>query len=175
MAKNEQFTSPAGTAVYPYLTRADFEYEPEGVFKTKLRMSEADASDLIKTIGEVANTEFGAKAKTARMPFTKVEDTGEVEFLIKSRFKPKVVDSKGKLIPEDEVPAIFGGSRLRVAGTIAPYNRSGNTGVSLRLAGVQIVELSEGSGSAGMNFGAVEGGFVAANDNAEETEAAYNF
>lgn len=175
MAQKINFTTPKGTAAYPYITRADFEYNVEGIYKTKLKVSAAEAAPLMKTIEDAAANEFGAKAKTARMPFNKLDDTGEVEFTTKSKFKPKVVDSTGKLIPENDVPPIYGGSVLKVAGTVYCYNAGGNIGVSLQLGGVQIIELSDG-GASSISFAAEEGGYVAANDNAEPTEgAAYNF
>jgi len=109
------------------------------------------------------------------MPFKKDEDTGDLIIVTKSKFKPKFVDSAGQMISENNVPPIFGGSTLKVAGTMYPYQAGGNVGVSLQLAGVQIIELSEGS-NGGVSFAAEEGGFVAANDNAEEADGvAYNF
>ena len=177
MAQKKTFSTAKGTAAYPYLNKADFQYDAEGIYKTKIVMSEADAGSLMKTINEAANDEFGAKAKTARMPFKKLEDTGEVEFTTKSKFKPKVMDSTGKLIPEHEVPAIYGGSTIKCAGTIYPYNAGGNIGVSLQLGGVQLIQLSDG-GNSSISFAAEPDGFVAAeNDNAAPASdgAAYNF
>ena len=80
------------------------------------------------------------------------------------------------MISENNVPPIYGGSTLKLAGTIYPYTAGGNNGVSLQLAGVQIIELSEGSGG-NFAFENEGDGFVAANDNEEpEGEAAsYNF
>ena len=50
----------------------------------------------------------------------------------------------------------------------------------MQLGAVQLVKLSENSNTAGIQFAAVEGGYVAAasNDNAapaEEAEGSYNF
>ena len=49
----------------------------------------------------------------------------------------------------------------------------------MQLGAVQLVKLSESSNTAGIQFAAVEGGYVvAANDNAapaEEAEGSYNF
>lgn len=177
MAQKITFSTPKGTAAYPYITRADFEYNAEGIYKTKIKMPEADAAPLMKLISDTANQEFGAKAKQARMPFKKLDDTGEVEFSTKSKFKPAIVDSTGKTIPEGAAPTIYGGSIIKCAGTVYPYNAGGNMGVSLQLAGVQIIELAESSSS--VSFEAEEGGFVAAtaaNDNEPQQDgAAYNF
>tara|TARA_B100001057_G_scaffold35947_1_gene32525 strand:+ start:7054 stop:7593 length:540 start_codon:yes stop_codon:yes gene_type:complete len=176
--KKITFSTPRGVAAYPYITRADFEYNAEGIFKTKIKMSEADAAPLMTLIKETADQEFGAKAKQARMPFAKSDDTGQIEFTTKSKFKPLIVDSTGKTIPEGSAPTIYGGSIIKCQGTLYCYNAGGNLGVSLQLAGVQIVELAEGNNS--VSFEPEEGGFVAAaaNDNSEVQSgdgAAYNF
>ena len=177
MAQKITFSTPRGIAAYPYLSKPDFEYNPEGVYKTKLKMSAKDAAPLISSIEQAAADEFGSKAKTARMPFKKLDDTDEVEFATKSKFKPKVVDSTGKAIPDTAIPPIYGGSVIKAAGTIYPYNQNGNVGISLQLGGVQIIELAESMGASQVSFEAEEGGFVAANDNgAEATDgASYNF
>jgi len=176
MAQKITFSTPKGTAVYPYITRADFEYNAEGIYKTKIKMPEADAAPLMKTITEAAKEAFGDKVKAARMPFTRHEDTKEVEFTTKSKFKPTVVDATGKVIADHVVPPIYGGSTIKVAGTVYCYNAGGNIGVSLQLSDVQLVELSKGN-DVKVSFGVEEGGFVAANDNeAEEADgASYNF
>ena len=171
------FVTPKGVAAYPYISKADYQYNAEGVFKTKLRVEEADAAELIQTIEAVANDNFGSKAKAAKLPWKKDPETGMIEFAVKSKFKPKVVDSGGKPIPETSTPAIYGGSTLKIAGVVFPYNAGGNIGVSLQMGGVQIVELAEASGGS-FDFGVEEGGFThneAANDNEASNGEAYNF
>lgn len=172
------FTTPKGVASYPYITRADFEFNPEGVYRTKLKVSADEAAPLMKAIEQAAADEFGTKAKTARMPFKKLDDTGEIEFTTKSKFKPSVADSAGKVIPENAVPAIYGGSKIKAAGTIYPYNQNGQVGISLQLGGVQIIELAQSQAAASVSFAPEEGGYVAAdNDNTEQSGdgASYNF
>ena len=71
------------------------------------------------------------------------------------------------------MPVVYGGSEARLAGNIQAYNAQGNKGVTLQLAAVQVISLAERQG--GPDFGAVEGGFVASNDNAGAGEASYNF
>ena len=177
MAQKITFKTPKGTAAYPYITRADFEYNVEGIYKTKIKMPETDAAPLMKVITDAANDEFGAKAQGARMPFNKLEDTNEVEFTTKSKFKPAVHDADGTTIPEANVPAIYGGSTIKCAGTVYCYNAGGNIGVSLQLTDVQLVELAKTGGS--VSFEAEAGGYVQAaeNDNTVPAEggASYNF
>jgi hypothetical protein len=163
--KKLTFSTAKGIAMYPWLNKADFQFDSNGQFKVNLKLDKADAADLIKAVQEAANNEFGTKeAQNVRLPFKTDEDTGQLIIVTKSKFRPKIMDSQGNLISENNVPPIYGGSTLKLAGTIYPYVAGGNKGVSLQLAGVQIVELSQGETSS-VSFAAEEGGFVAANDN----------
>ncbi len=160
------FTTPKGTAMYPWLNKADYQYHSEGQYKVQLRVANDDAKPLMADIEATAKEAFGeADGKSARMPWKKDAEAGEVIFSCKSKFKPKMVDSTGALIQAPGEPAIYGGSTLKLAGTMYPYNAGGGKGISLQLAGVQIIDLSDGSGAATVSFEAEEGGFVAANDN----------
>lgn len=176
--KKLTFTTPKGTAVYPWLNKADYQFDSNGQFKVSLRVANDDAKPLVEIAKKAAQEAFGDKAKNARLPFKKDEDTGDTLIIAKSKFKPKFMDTTGALINERDVPQIFGGSTLKLAGTIYCYSAGGNNGVSLQLGGVQIIDLSEGS-NGGISFDAEDGGFVAANDNpGEETgdgEQSYNF
>ena len=177
--KKMTFSTHKGVAMYPWLNKADFQFDSNGQFKVNLRVPKDQAKELLDAINTAAQDEFGtAKAKTARVPYKTDEDTGELILVTKSKFKPKFMDSTGQLISENNVPPIYGGSVLKLAGTIYPYTAGGNNGVSLQLAGVQIIELSEGSQSS-FSFEKEEGGFVAANDNSPEASdeggQAYNF
>ena len=78
---------------------------------------------------------FGSEASKARMPYKQDAETGEIVFTCKSKFKPKLVDSTGALISGPNEPAIYGGSTLKLAGTMYPYNAGGGIGISLQLAG----------------------------------------
>lgn len=185
MAQNNKkmtFRTTKGIAMYPWLNRADFQFDSNGQFKVNLRVSQDDGKAIVEAAKAAAQEAFGAKAKSARMPFKTDEDTGELIIVTKSKFKPKFMDSTGQLISENNVPPIYGGSTLKLAGTMYPYTAGGNSGVSLQLAGVQIIELSEGS-NGGISFEAEENGFVADNDNpsndnvapTSEGETSYNF
>ena len=172
-AMKKTFTTYKGVAVYPHLNKPDFAFNSDGVFSTKLRVPADQAQQMIKDIQAVAQDEFGSAAKTARMPFTTDEATGEIIFLAKSRFKPKFSDSTGQMIAESSVPQVYGGSVIKMAGTLYAWNAGGNKGVSLQLAGVQVITLADPVGS--FAFEAEEGGFVAdeapSNDNHEGADA----
>ncbi len=173
--KKLTFKTGKGVAMYPWLNKADYQFDSAGQFKVNLRVSKADAKALQDTAKQAANDAFGDKAKNARLPFKTDEETGDIIIVTKSKFKPKFMDSTGALISENNVPPIYGGSTLKLAGTMYPYSAGGNVGVSLQLAGVQIIELSAGS-DGGISFEAEEDGFVtASNDNADEMNEAANF
>jgi hypothetical protein len=73
------------------------------------------------------------------------------------------------MISEHSIPEVYGGSVLKMAGTVYPYNAGGNKGVSLQLGGVQVISLADPVGS--FAFEAEDGGFVAddaSNDNNNE-------
>lgn len=170
--KRNVFTSPKGIAAYAYLNKPDTAFNQAGVYKTKLKISNDNAEPLMNSIKEAAKAEFGSKATNARMPFEIDEDTGEVTFTVKSNYKPKFADTKGKLISEGSVPDIFSGSTLKVQGNIHPYNNNG-MGISLQMFAVQIIELQERTMNA---FEEEEGSFIASNDNAPQAEGEdYNF
>ena len=182
--KKMNFSTGSGIAQYPWLTKPDYAFDSNGQYKVNLKVPAKDAKDLMDEIKTIAKNEFGDKASSARMPWKTDAETGEIVIITKSKFKPKIVDSAGHMIRDDQTPPIYGGSTLKLAGTIYPYKQGGNVGVSLQLAGVQIIDLvSEAQGGGSVNFAPVDGGFVAANDNpandndeAEEaSEGSYNF
>jgi len=168
--KRVTFNTPKGVAMYPWLNRPDTQFDAGGQFKVNLRMPANDAKPLMDEIRDAAKTAFGDKSTKARMPYKTDADTGDIIFTMKSKFSPKAFDTTGALISPNNLPQIYGGSVLKASGNIYPYTAGGSTGVSLQLAGVQIVELSEGNNSS-ISFAAEEGSFVAAND-AENGSAA---
>jgi hypothetical protein len=184
-AKKAIFKTPVGVAQYPWLNSPDTQFDTAGQYKVNLRLSPEDAKPLMEEVREAAKAAFGEKAKSATMPFVQDADTGEYIFKTKSRYQPKACDSTGKVIPTGQLPQIFGGSEMSLAGTLFPYQAGGRHGISMQLGAVQLVKLSESSNTAGIQFAAVEGGYVAAasndnavNDNAaptEEAEGSYNF
>ena len=168
--QKQTFTTSKGVAVYPHLNKPDFAFNADGVYSTKLRMSPKDASELVEAVKAAANDEFGKAANTARLPYTVDQETGDLIFIAKSKFAPKMVDSTGHLIADVSKPQVYGGSVIKMAGTIYPYSAGGNKGVSLQLAGVQLVSLADPVGSS-FAFGEEDGGFVAGNDNAATAPA----
>ena len=181
MANNNKkkmlFTTPKGTAMYPWLTRPDTQFHPDGQYKVNVRMSKEDAQQMLDDIREAANDAFGDKAKNANMPWKTDTDTGEIVLITKSKFAPRLVDSSGQVIPDAKAPQVNSGSTIKAAGTMYPYNAGGKIGISLQLAGVQIIELAK-RGDGDMGFGNEGDGFISANDNSSDGgngDASYNF
>lgn len=184
-SQKQTFTTSKGVAVYPHLNKPDFAFNTDGVYSTKLRVPAKDATELVEAVKKAAEGEFGKEAKAARMPYTVDDETGDLIFIAKSKFAPKMIDSSGHLIADVSKPQVYGGSVIKMAGTVYPYSAGGNKGVSLQLAGVQIVSLADPIGAT-FAFAAEDGGYVAqANDNqaaptndndeGEFTEESYNF
>ena len=158
-SKKPTFMTSRGQAVYPWLNKPDTQFDANGVYKCQLKMKPEDAKELVDKMKAVANDEFGKNVSKAKMPYKKDEETGEIVFTAKSKYQPKFVDTTGQIIPEANVPNIFGGSTLKLSGNIGTYDVGANKGVSLQLGHVQIIDLVEGTGS--NPFGKEEGGFVA--------------
>lgn len=77
---------------------------------------------------------------------------------------PSYFNAYNKQINAKKVPLIRGGSKIVVGGTMSAYyiEASNMVGVSFKLSGVQIVELSQGGATAeSLGFGVQEGGFNA--------------
>jgi len=163
--KKQSFMTPEGTSIYPWINRPDVQFDSDGVYKTQLKMSADEAKPLVERIRKVANDELGSKAAKARMPFKSDDETGDIIFTVKSRYAPKVVDASGQILTGTNIPPIMGGATLKLAGNLSPYDVGGNTGVSMQMSAVQVIELAEGTNADGNPFDKVEGGFVAANDN----------
>jgi hypothetical protein len=160
---NKTFTTPKGTAYYPYISAPDTKFDEQGHYKVNLCLSKEDAkpvTDLIQ--GEIL---AGIKAlkeakpnktiKQAPLPFMDEvdEETGEptgnviIKFKSKAAYKPAVFDAKGSMMPKHN---IYGGSILKVNGSAAFYESpSVGAGVTLRLRAVQVIEYVEGSSGAG--------------------------
>lgn len=157
--KYVKLVTPKGVAKYPWLTKADTKFNPDGVYKTDLLLSSEEAKPLAAKIKDMFAKHF-PKGK-GKMPYFKELDdqekeTGNIVFRFKTKNKPALFDSDGKPLHNINV---FGGSQIKVSATAAPYSAAGNNGITLYLNAVQIIELVSGSGgdSGGFGFTAEEG------------------
>lgn len=182
--------TPAGIAMYPWITRADTKFNPDGDFRTILRIPAEEAAPMIAELEAFYETvkaeeskklAKGKKLKEADMPWTPALDddgneTGEIDFKFKTKAKIEVkkqlidkviplVDAFGKRITDPI--AIYGGSKIRVSFTPKGFNTVVGVGVTLRLEGVQVIDLVSGDSGGDGGFGAYEGGGYSAQE-AEE-------
>jgi hypothetical protein len=159
-----KYVTPAGSAQYPWLQpgRPDTAFDEAGKYKLNLRLSQAEAKDLIALVNASRDDQFAPK-DTVRLPYKSDEETGDISFSISSKFQPKYYDSKGNPIVEAKVPLLYSGSTLRASGMCEGYTSGVNKGIALRLAAIQVIEPVSGSGGSAGDFDAVEG-FTAATD-----------
>tara|TARA_R100000008_G_C3539999_1_gene144229 strand:+ start:311 stop:835 length:525 start_codon:yes stop_codon:yes gene_type:complete len=143
-----------GEALYPHLSIPDTQFNSEGIYQVKLKMSRADADKEMKTINNIISKEIAEEhkkhpgntklTKKAPLPYEILED-GYVVLKFKTKFKPKLFDHTGKnFIPDNKI--IWGGSELKVRYTPVGYNvASTGIGCTLRLVSCQVRKLVEGS------------------------------
>lgn len=186
MAKNESipFVTPWFKARYPKVSEPDTKGKfADGKFKTDGFLDDADYAAVEKTL-VAAGKKFWPDADVVELPlkqfYANAEDKKAKKaegrgFVLKSKYRPAIFDSKKKALPKEL--KIGGGSVIRVASAIFPWSKSekmkvkgadGQTtveettayGVSLRLGDIQVRSLVEhqaqGDGSA---FDEDEGGF----------------
>jgi len=168
-------TTAFGEAQYPHLKKADYMYKSEGVFQVKLTMPKEEAQPDIDAINNVIDKEIikekqknpNKEIKRAPLPYEFMED-GNVKFNFKLRAsgvnkttgktftqKPRVVDHNLDDLPEGT--NVWSGSILRVNYEPIGYNvASTGIGATLRLKGVQIKKLVQGSLGGATGFDKVE-------------------
>ena len=166
-AKLPRYTSPAGIAQYPYLTKPDTKFNPEGEYKCKLEISDPAAVATITSfldeqyaaaVAKAKKDNPGKKIKEGDVPYALNEDTGSVvvNFKLKAKVTPKngdpfeqrpaLFDAKGKPLSSVNVG---GGSKLKIAYEVIPYYTAiAGAGISLRLKAAQIIDLKEFQGGA---------------------------
>ena len=168
-----------GLAYWPHIFTPDTQFNSDGDYSVKFRVSGEDAINLQKKVDALgeesvqkAKTENPSKKiKLANVPYNEVLDetgnpTGQLEFKFKQKakiqtkngpmdMKVAVLDAKGT--PITEPVNMANGSEVKVA--FEPnlyYVPSSGAGVSLRLKAVQIINLIEYE-SNDFGFGEEEG------------------
>jgi len=158
----EKMRSPAGIALFPYLTRPDTEYQPEGEYKVDIVLDPADdgVQDFVdgliekneRAAQEVLQDQPAAKRKKAvtHCPITPEEDresgeeTGRYVLRVKMKAKvkpkdgdefeqrPKLFDAKGNKIDPEKIRP-WTGTKLKAAFELVPYFNAATSQCGLTL------------------------------------------
>tara|TARA_B100000965_G_scaffold397454_1_gene414027 strand:- start:685 stop:1293 length:609 start_codon:yes stop_codon:yes gene_type:complete len=180
--KYERITTPVGVASYPWLKDADYKFDKEkGIYSCNIYVDDAEAKDLISVIDKsytenLAEQKKLNKGKTIKPgPKPYISENGKTLFKIKMKGKigdveirPVVIDSSGQ--PMTDI-VVYGGSKVKVSADLVPYYvATTGAGISLRLVGVQVLELQTKPMPSMANLGfKEEKGYVhAANEDIEE-------
>lgn len=186
-AKAERHITPLGIASYPWVTKPDTKFNPDGEYSVSLTFRDDDAAittlisdELEKSVAKAKEQNQGKKIKTANTPITENED-GSIT--IKFKLKAKVTPKNGE--PFEQRPALFdaknkplsndikigGGSKVKVAFEVVPFFTALiGAGVTLRLKALQVIELVEYSSKAGGLSGfSEEDGYESREQTKEET------
>lgn len=187
MASKFQFkTTPPGVANYPYLTKADYEFDEEGKYSVKLIMDyDEKAMALCEALDEARadhaermKVAAGKKVKVTGTMYEVDEEEGTVTFNINMRriagqgkdaFEKaiKFFDAKGKFIgtnksdAEGELPAIFPGSKLAVNLRLFTWKNKNEVGLRLEPEAVQIIKKAKATARSAEDhgFGSYDDGF----------------
>ena len=191
MAKH--YVSPIGLFEYPWVNRADTQYNADGIFHVKLILSVEEAEGLKAQIDAASLSAFeketdkltpGEKKKwNVFYPYQMVEDaegneTGEIKFTFKQNRKFTGRDGKeviAKITIRDSNDVVrddlqvFNGSEGRIRFSMRPIKMTSDkkAGVRLDFSAVQVTKLQSGGGG----FGKVEGGYVAEGRDSDESDA----
>ena len=159
-----KLVTPEGTAVYPHLNEPDTKFNADGEYSTKLSVSSETANSLIEVLESFYEEAYKdhckeqnkQKLKKHNHPWTEEtdedgNDTGNVVFKFKMKAKtrtgivmrPILVDSETKPLENK----IGSGSKLKVSFEARSwYVPALGVGVTLRLRGVQVINLVEWTG-----------------------------
>lgn len=163
--KFSQYVSPVGIAKLTFLDKPSKPFTEGGTeyYKTRILLEDDQKTrDWINKIIETAQKEAkeaGVKLKkNFHVPFVFPEDVDEDDFIpdegkerpkydeehrekiffeAKSQYKPGLIDTAKQSLPEDV--RIMGGDDIRLKFIAAPYVSGANTGITLRLRTVQLV------------------------------------
>lgn len=200
MAKSTKqfYFSPKGIAQpYCWLQKADTKFKPQGEYKVDLKVPLTAARKLMDVITTAHETNFakasaqfkasGKRLKEADLPFFE-DDEGNVIFkfrcnasYIDKTSQEKVdiilrgVDAEGYRLPQ--LPAISGGSELKVKFSMLPFAAAGSigAGIKLQMDSIMLIKLVEYSAGGGKDNSwsdeTEEGGFSARDVDFDEAES----
>ena len=147
-------TTPIGTGNYPYLFKADTQFEkPDGVYTVKFVLSKKEAEPFIKIYEDTLKERQKKDNTEKRAPHNqyKTLKDGTVEFKFKLKAKVTMKDGtdfeqRPKILNADKTVAepqpVYSGSKMKIAFQAFSWaNPMQGVGVSLRLKAVQLIEI----------------------------------
>lgn len=194
MATQFERMNISGKAQWAKVLEPDTKFNADGEYSVDVLIPEADAQPICEKLDGVVAAEFARAVKekpalknqlSQSNPYQIVYDdntgdpTGDIKFKAKMKAvwrardgrsgtqRPIVVDAKRQPLSKDI--AIGNGSTVNVNVELVPYimQSTKSVGCSLRLKGLQVVNLVEYA-SGGSMFDTVEGGYVSAENQAIE-------
>lgn len=172
-----------GKALWCKVFEPDTKFDPNGIFSVNVLIPEAEAAEVCEYLDGLVQTRFAEEIKakpklknglSTKEPYEPEYDqngdpTGNIEFKLKLKAKvqtrdgstyeqkPIVVDAKRKPLNSDT--AVGNGSTVKVAYEPIPYMMASTktVGVSLRMKGVQILDLVEYGGGGSSLFDEEDG------------------
>lgn len=171
MAKSAKIMK--GKALWAKVFEPDTKFDPNGIYSVNVLIPEAEAAEICEYLDGVVEQRYAEEVKakpklknglSTKTPYEPEYDqngdpTGNIEFKLKLKAKvqardgsvyeqkPVVVDAKRT--PMDADVGIGNGSVIKAAFEPIPYMMASTkqVGVSLRLKGVQVIDLVEYGGS----------------------------
>ena len=158
-----QLVTPEGKAVYPHLNEPDTEFDKDGNYSTKLSVAAEHAGELLSKLEEFSEESYKVHCKEQKKPKLKRHDnpwdeeydhdgqsTGNILFKFKMRAKTKSgIELRPVLVDAKKQPMcnpIGSGSKMKIAFEARSwFVPSLGVGMTLRLRGVQILDLVEWS------------------------------
>lgn len=172
-----------GKALWAKVFEPDTKFDTNGIYSVNLIIPEAEAAEICEYLDGVVTQRYDEEVKakpklknglSTKAPYEPEYDqngdpTGNIEFKFKLKAKvqardgstysqkPVVVDAKRK--PMDTDIAVGNGSVVKVAYEPIPYMMASTkqVGVSLRMKGVQVIDLVEYGNSANSMFDEEDG------------------
>lgn len=139
--KHVPFVTEVMTARYPKLSEPDTKGEyADGKYKTEATADEDYTERFKAEIRAVIDQHFAGK-KNVHAPWKETKE-GAIAFNFQSPSKkPELMDAKGNPLKAGIV--IYGGSRIRISGVIAVWQKGAKHGVSLWPDAVRVIKLAE--------------------------------
>jgi hypothetical protein len=161
MAKKDDIVTPIGTLKYPFLNQPrDFDGDGKFKFDTKLILSGQRAEELRKIVDDLCESLVGKPHSKLKNSVYEEGSSDDGATFTEFRFKvnavgkspatgkeysrrPRFMKADGTWYDSDEIPAVGGGTRARIAFEPYAWPKEKPTGLQLQPKVVKVIELVE--------------------------------